>query len=351
MKTDGCIDVESPVTVQRPDAAAASRRALTPYVEALRAWHTVQSQAADPDCALSLQVGDEPFEVGVWERSQLELFFAAGGEAPHAHENLIGYSLALVTKCAMDLERLAQPPEGGDRYELEAHLMIDQDLGRGFLVELDRWIEESVGSGQSRRAARLSPLRHRLARSVTEIRRALAPPESVATVVPPEPVCADAPPTGVDRAPSRREAFRRDPAVPHAARGDAERPRAPGLPRTAAAPRSRGRRARGILLGFVAAAWLASWIPGSLRPEVPVLSHAEIRASGPWLAAVSRHPSLFVTVDAAAWAGLSDAQRLERVELLSSMLRRRGFEGALLASTDGRPVAQWLRGRGVELLP
>jgi hypothetical protein len=63
-----------------------------------------------------------------------------------------------------------------------------------------------------------------------------------------------------------------------------------------------------------------------------------------------RWPSLFVTVKTEAWDGLSDRERTRFAQELSTKLSPDGYSGALIRSTDGVPLAEWLRGGGVRLL-
>jgi hypothetical protein len=65
---------------------------------------------------------------------------------------------------------------------------------------------------------------------------------------------------------------------------------------------------------------------------------------------VARPPSLFVTVESAAWSKLPPDDRRSLVDTASSVLMTSDYRGALLRTEDGRPVAQWLARTGVRLL-
>jgi hypothetical protein len=100
-----------------------------------------------------------------------------------------------------------------------------------------------------------------------------------------------------------------------------------------------------------AAIWAATvWLPSTLREDPPRVSLSSLEDTDVVLAIVARPPSLYVDVDGAAWDALTHVQKRRRIEQVADVVSPVGFDGVLLRDESGRPVAQWIRGRGVGLL-
>jgi len=61
-------------------------------------------------------------------------------------------------------------------------------------------------------------------------------------------------------------------------------------------------------------------------------------------------PSLYVDIDEAAWAELPHVHKWRQVEQVAELAGPKGYDGVLLRTEGGRPLAQWLRGRGIALI-
>jgi hypothetical protein len=288
---------------------------------------------------------------------------------------MVAHGLALITKCALDVERLKQQVETSvdTCYAQQAELMLDSELASGLIDQLQRAVDEHVAQGKIQHATALTQVRNRLKRAVLAVGREVAGSEwgvveewfDGITGAPAEPAPAPDPPRpAVRRGPAPRPAraaaqasvaspAQATPASESPARPAPAQRRPPLAPRAASpAPRPGASRTAVLacLLGLAGLGWLAAvQLPRSLAHASPALDLDQIGRDGPFTAVDSRHPSLFLTVDPADWAELPVAERTRRLDLLGGMLRRRHFTGATVFDPEQRVVARWLAERGVEL--
>jgi hypothetical protein len=59
---------------------------------------------------------------------------------------------------------------------------------------------------------------------------------------------------------------------------------------------------------------------------------------------------LFIKLDAASWRALAPAGKLELIDSLGRLAGNEGYFGVHVKTNDGRPVGQWMRKTGAELL-
>jgi hypothetical protein len=64
----------------------------------------------------------------------------------------------------------------------------------------------------------------------------------------------------------------------------------------------------------------------------------------------ARPPSLFVTLAPDSWAAMGEAERMELIRDLARLGKSSGYQGILVRTEEGRPVARWLELRGVTLI-
>ena len=105
------------------------------------------------------------------------------------------------------------------------------------------------------------------------------------------------------------------------------------------------------LLGILVFAWVGlTSMPGLIDSGIPEVTAGDLLPSGAIRSLEARPPSLYVTVEPTAWLLLGAEKKRRIVAGISSVLLTNGYTGALLTTPDGRPVAQWLSQRGVELI-
>jgi hypothetical protein len=330
--------------------------ALVPYLESLRHWCREQERLVCAEEPASLALGGEVLVVGPWERSQLQLYFRSGStQAPEPSRTLV-HGLALITKCALDVENLQGPAAAhvDACYAKQGELMHDAELAAGILERLQRAIDEHVAQGKIQNATALTHVRNRLKRAVTAVARESAASEWGVVEewfdgITDPPAGAPAEPPAPARSAPRTATVKAATAAPVAEPAPRRRPR------LAAPVRRRAPAGRTALLaaacGLLALAWVGGfWLPRYLSAPPKALGLADLARGGPFTAVTSRHPSLFLTADADAWAELTAAERLQRLELLGGMLRRRDYAGAIVLDPDGRIIASWLAGRGAQLV-
>lgn len=232
--------------------------------------------------------------------------------------------------------------------------------GSGVLGRTQKAIDDLIREGRIDDAKRLAAWRNRLQERLKEIAvpaaRASEPvaplPESEAVgeaarregeeVQPdqPQPPAAPAPEEEADKEVAEREA-----------RLAAERA---VLARRRAAARRRWRRSIQLLaaLAVVAVIFAAVVIlPKATEKRLRELTLADFSHITGITAVAASPPSLYVTVSPTTWSTLSNDARRGLVAGVGAILANESYTGATLATPDGRIVAEWLKTRGVEILP
>jgi hypothetical protein len=96
------------------------------------------------------------------------------------------------------------------------------------------------------------------------------------------------------------------------------------------------------LVGVAAVAWIAGrGMPWLTERKARILVRGDFAASAPIREVVSRPPSLYVSVDTAAWEALGENQKLHLVEDMGSVLLTHGYWGLVVRTPEGKPVAWW----------
>ena len=99
------------------------------------------------------------------------------------------------------------------------------------------------------------------------------------------------------------------------------------------------------------ALWLGAFkLPQLIRSEPPRLALSDFDSGGTFTRVDAKPPSLYIEVDAEAWAGLDAEARLALVEMTGDTLAANGYSGALLRTAKNRPLAQWSERRGAVLI-
>ena len=345
-------------------------RVLRPYFDRIYGWNQRIPGAAE-DRPATILIGSQRLPVEPWERRQIENWPQAVGEDPDSLRcRLVMEVLACMAKTLADLERVESPAGGGAPQRAE--LLLDGAIGMALEQEV-----QSVIDGDARRAAfdavdDWGSLLQRLRRTVASALQRIDDPEnervrhlaSTLTDLPLEEHPSGPPPkTPVVEAvaddmviespePERRRPAR-DPAPlvldEHDGfddlRDDAKRTDGPGT----------GLRRRTVLLSvlFASSALLWAAVAGTsalLRDEPAAVDLRVLEEDPTVLAVVVRPPSLYVALERDAWDSLSHVEKWRRIESASDLVSGNGFDGVLLRDESGRPLGQWIRGRGVALL-
>jgi hypothetical protein len=254
---------------------------------------------------------------------------------------------ALLAKSADDLTKLIRVSNEGELYTAQAQLMLDYALGMALLGEMQKRVDGFVAAGEVAQAKALSGLRHRLSYALYEVNREIADSERKRA----ETLYACL--TDEADVPRSREA---PASTASLMAGVDERPRAKRRrPRKRKAATERagltGTSLLAIALGGAAVLWLGQFVvPRALRAEPTMLDRVAFSDIDEVRSVEARPPSLFLQVDDGTWSELSEAERRAVVQRVSRKLARHDYRGALIETTQGRPVAQWLATRGISLL-
>ncbi len=381
----------------------ARRQALQPYLDKLESW-IVQAADVDPDRPAKINVGQRAVTLEPWDRQQLTEFFLSGGQPVPELAELMAHAVACVLRTIFDVERLKRDEQrlSADLYALQAELMLDTALGLAILEETQVAIDRLVQQGRVPDARALSQFRHQIKHAIGEARKRIADSEvqqaeelsvSMRAADPPQETVPGSPSGATERGPAPRlrapsldggvetvaaELAGIDPVTgarlfdhvdveiddePAAAparapaRAPASSPRAKSRSRkrsAAKAPSAPGLPSLtpvlcGVLVGL-AGFWAATvWHP-SRTVAIPHLTTAELPMQDKLDGVHAAPPSLYITVNEAAWEQMTESDRTTLIDAIGTQANRVGYSGLLLRTPNGRPVARWLKLRGPELV-
>jgi hypothetical protein len=363
--------------------------------------------AGADDEMIGLEVSGQELCIDPWTQQQLQSYSGPEGSSESECTRMVTQSVALLAKCEVDLVNLqAQDQQTpGSLYAAQAQLMLDAAVGQSLVMDIQRVIDDLLKSGRLEHARQLSKFHHQLRNAMFQLRGRIdsshhstlqdladrlsdtesmhgdpadeaaleiegcRDPAAEATDTPSSGACGDErtarsvdPPSATRRmagtpaaqvAPGRRASRpQRRPVKRSTSGGSNNDPKARAVP--SELPSATIPRLTVVLTGLflLTAAWLTVVVGSTLGAAGPGTFEGIDRAT---FAATEgqiedRWPSLFVTVKTQAWDGLSDRERTRFAQELSNKLSPDGYSGALIRSTDGVPLAEWLRGGGVRLL-
>jgi len=335
----------------KPTAKPGRQPALEPYIAKLREWVRQRDKPAKFESRTTISIDGQNLVVDAWEQEQLELYLAGDApENPAAH--LVSHVVALALKTCVDVRRLKGHTEraSASLYLRQAELMMDAAIGAALLRQMQQEVDRLVMVGELERAKLLSSSTNKLARAIPRAKRSVSESERQRT--------GPAPAPSLNR-PARAPAVR-GAQQPTLLEELAERP----IQARWSAKKRRRRRKRGepltlpsrtemltLLLGVTGVLWIGFVLLPSLIDDRanPVLRddlpRAELIASIEALP-----PSLYVSVDPEVWTQLSDVEKYDLVDQVAGSVTVRGYDGVLVRTTVGRPVAQWLRERATMLI-
>ncbi len=340
------------------------REFLEPYLEPIVAALDA-AEEIDDDEELILQFAGEEVRVDPWARSiAAQVLLDEGGGVGNDSASRIVEALALEAKIREDLARhriassLALPAEGADEdgqaadgptetirmrapEHLQQEIIRDGALGFALLSEMQRVIDSSVVHGRMEQAKALSAFKPNLSHALIGVRELLEPEEReqaqrMAEALRCVPDDAELPEIQPRR--RRRRRMSADAAVV-----------TPTSRRTVESSPRRVRLMVVALFGLIGL-WAVLILPRLMQERIPEFALSDFRSVKTVVAVTARPPSLYVTVDAAAWGRLKRRQQENVVREIAFDLQRAGYTGARFMTANGRTVAQWLRARGVELI-
>jgi hypothetical protein len=302
-------------------------------------------------------IGRERLPVEPWERDVLD-GWSDSNEEFGAPAQLVMEALACMTKTLNDMQQLNRSAPDM-LYKCQAELMLDTAIGMALLRELQQSIDRSVAGGTMDEAREWTSLKQRLRRTVSramqrvgesEHRRVQTLADSLTDVAAPrgrdEEGSVDIPAPRPAQRTHRRNTTARKPTLDKpSTRLVASRP----VRQPTGFPGRTWKLAVALLVSL--GLWVGIvWLPRQVRVESPVVELAEFGDPAIFTDAVVRPPSLFLQVDANAWGDLGNAGRWQTVKSASEVVEPLGYDGLLMRDESSRPVGQWLRGRGIQVL-
>lgn len=287
-----------------------------------------------------------------WETTALHDVLTANPERPIPWSELLVESVGFLVKFGQDYGRLSTGVDGSPHAQAQARKLLidDATLGLALMEEGQRRVDAMVLAGEINEAKRLAAFRNKLGQRIASIKAklgqaAFAEAEKLST----ELVERNAP-----HAPRKR-------AVPTIPEGEEPRRKVAKFQRKVFAPavavqteeREPNRLVKpmvGVLVVLVSI-WALLVLPQLVgKQRLPVLEADDLPASPAFAEVVARPPSLFVTVDTAAWGRLADDERRELIAEVGRNAEAAGYNGAVFREPGGRLVGQWLKKTGVKLL-
>lgn len=348
-------------TISVPRVTRGARpRVLDPILEHLRKARAESPGIPGKDGVVGLYFLGQELSLDAWTSDTLDRYFRSDSGKAIECINLVAQSIALLAKCELDVAMLDRNGNSttADLYQAQAKLMLNAAMGQSLVSDIQVIINELLRQGGLEEARNLSGFHHRLRSAVAGMRTRVAaeyrstlddlagklaePEDQTTPAVPPE-----RPAPAKRRTPSPV-------ATPPKQPRRAPRPVTPAAPATVVQQRaSSAQWWSTVLLAAVLVVTLLSLVV--IRRSVPspgqhAAGSVNVTLAGTVLEVRDRWPSMFVTVDAAAWEEISESGRLDLVRDLARRLGAKRYEGALIATPDGRPVAQWLRADGTSLL-
>lgn len=328
------------------------RRYLGSYFDEIASRARGAGQGARPT---SISVGSRPIPVESWEWDAVSEW--ARSQREDGWAVLLIEGLAFEARCGADMEHAAA-----------SDLQFDAVLGFKLMAEVQRVVEGMVVRGRMDQAKKLTQFRHRINETVTAVGRlvgeaSLQEAEALATATPLEPaggmnlgsdVVRDDAAVSATKLKAlvelegklQKRVYDEEigslppPAPPQAATGD-ETQKRPIPTRLVLVSVLAGL----TLVWFFVVAW-----PNVANKPTRGFLQSDFEDLSVIRAVSARPPSLFVTVDDAAWGALTDDDRRRLVAKVAEKIGPAGYTGARFTGAAQRTLAQWLKAGGVRVI-
>ena len=344
-------------------------KVLDAYVETIRLWSSQPTQAE------TIRFEHTEVEVLPWAARAILRFCNAPHPTHGEIEDLVTQGVAVIAKCRTDLaETGSQADNMNVTYARQAEMMLDAAVGSVVVRELQKLGNNLLARGDNEDVKELNRFQHEVRRTVQQIRGSLSETEKARASEFAELIRGgqDDPgggEFGIDK-PAVQDHVAGTPAAP------VETKPAPGRSTLTAQPvqehekRPRidkpvvtlkdGKGQRGHLRSYLMRFVLTVMIVGLATYGVSRLRNDPVQgdASGSLTTAVAsmpgvtevtdRMPYIVLTVHDDFWAERGDSARKDWIRELSRMTERHGYSSLVVRSTDGTPLAEWVRGRGIK---
>jgi hypothetical protein len=324
------------------------RRTLEPYM--LKVQEVFRREPFDPSRSRRLSIDGVAVSVEPWVIASVETQ-AGLADGTNDLAELLGQSLALWLKTALDVRSLRREIQGGSSnlYEEQAKLMLDSALGATLLQELQKCVDGLVQQGDLEEAKRLSKFRGQMSGLVRELKQVISdsngPSEDepdemfveVQAAPAPAPMPASAP-ASVPAAVAARLPREQDPETHAPVRRRRPAPPKPQAPETV--PTQSSYRTQ-ILVALNVVALIALIVMrmpshGSGKTPAALVAH-DFENAAALVAIVARPPALYASVDKKVWSAFNPEQQKQFVDSMGSVLASHGYWGLTLKTSDDVP--------------
>jgi hypothetical protein len=288
-----------------------------------------------------------------WETTALHDALSRNPERPLEWREVLLEGVAYLLKFQEDLGRVKRGLDGSPREQAEVRRLFTTDASLGFAMmeQCQRTVDGLVLEGKITDAKKLSGFRNKLISSVGTIKDKLGQ-EAVDDAE----AAAQALVESAGARVPRKRAAASIPFDDDAGKAQSKPRRKLYAPTTAVTARDATPERRSIVKPMSAVAvvlaivWAVVVLPRLGRTRLPVLEESQLPSSAAFTEVVARPPSLYITVDPAAWGRLPEGDRLQLLADVGRTAEEAGYNGALLRDAGGQPVGQWLRKTGVQLI-
>ena len=297
--------------------------------------------------------------VGPWVAQQVIGFADAAEIDDEAVETAVAQAVSLMVKCKVDLARCRSLESAGERFQIQAELMLDLAVGTALVRRLQQCSDAALAEGEHESVHALSKLQHELRNGILRARQAIGESERVHAqqiaddlfpLVEDGPEEADSAQTaeGAGGDSGAAEAMSKTAADIAEADGSRRPSRpAPKVVLRDQAP-SAGSGARWQFLALLMVA-VAVWggvqrFRGEGATEQPATRSVATASFGtaPGVVFVQdRHPYVVLSVDAPFWDERDVEARLGWVQELVGQAESRGYQGLVVRNAAGQPLAEW----------
>ncbi len=330
-------------------AVRAELRVLDAYVSQISLWSSM------PTNSDAIQFDDVEVAVSPWVARVLQRFCNSETTIGEL-EDLVARSIAVTAKCRTDLRSQIENQEDLNVvYTRQAEMMLAAAVGMVVVRELQDKCNALLKDGLNEEVRELNRLAHETRNAVQDVRNSLDEAEKkriaqlASSLLPEteEPSVEDRSSSPVDSAdaPYERAERPRQHVKPESAR------RKPAMLAREARERSREHYVF-ALYAASALILLAALIYGATFEREPAETTEPLASVMLGLSGVEqvrdRNPRIELTVADGYWSASSERRRQGWLKDLSQLADRYDYTGLEVRSTDGRTLAKWAKGHGVE---
>lgn len=345
--------------VPEADSARDPRlRVLDPFVDQIRLW------ATQPGDGSAIEFDEWTCPLDPWVARTVQRFCNSEPELADETDKVVTEGIAVMAKCLADLcPRSDYKDDVNSFFATQAELMLDVAVGMALVKEMQANLDWLHSRGDVEQARALSRFHHALRNMILDVRRAIGETEKaraseLAEIFLPvrQAIQANA------SAAAGEDGEENEERPPRAAREYAKLNLPVGRLRAKAKIIITHRRPKRSASHEVALVCLMLLATVTISATMLARRSADAVETGPVPIAGAlegfpeidriqdRPPYVVLTANGAFWESTAEAARLEWVQSITQQAMRGGYEGLVVRTADGRPLAEWVKGHQVKIL-